>query len=181
VWSRHHLPIGLASATLPRLTVRDGAARFAPSPSSAHHVLAVASNADANQPRHSPHDGHGFARQAYGQSEVVRESFPGTYRRRTTMATYISLSNFTDQGIRSVKDTTKRYEAVREMGKKFNVTVKDIYWTIGSHDLVGIFEAPDDAAITAFALSIGMGGNIRTQTLRAFSKDEINGVLGRLA
>lgn len=96
------------------------------------------------------------------------------------MATYIALSNFTDQGIRSVKDTTKRFEAVREMGKKLGVSVKDIYWTIGSHDLVGIFEAPDDATFTAFALNIGMGGNIRTQTLRGFSKDEMNEVLGKL-
>jgi uncharacterized protein with GYD domain len=97
------------------------------------------------------------------------------------MATYIALSSFTDQGIRSVKDTTKRFEAVREMGKKHGVTVKDIYWTLGSYDLVGIFEAPDDAAFTAFGLSIGMGGNIRTQTLRGFSKDEMNSVLARLA
>lgn len=96
------------------------------------------------------------------------------------MATYIALSSFTDQGIRTVKDTTKRFEAVREMGKKHGVGVKDIYWTIGSYDLVGIFEAPDDAAITAFALAIGMNGNIRTQTLRGFSKDEMNGVLARL-
>ena len=97
------------------------------------------------------------------------------------MATYIALSNFTDQGIRSAKDTTKRFEAVKEMGKKFGVSVKDIYWTIGSYDLVGIFDAPDDASFTAFALTIGMGGNIRTQTLRGFSKDEMNGVLARLA
>lgn len=97
------------------------------------------------------------------------------------MATYIALSSFTDQGVRSAKDTTKRFEAVKEMGKKYGVTVKDIYWTIGSYDLVGIFEAPDDASITAFALTIGMAGNIRTQTLRGFSKDEMSGVLARLA
>jgi uncharacterized protein with GYD domain len=67
------------------------------------------------------------------------------------------------------------------MGKKMGVSVKDIYWTIGSYDLVGIFEAPDDAAMTAFALTVGMGGNIRTQTLRGFSKDEMTGVLSKLA
>jgi len=97
------------------------------------------------------------------------------------MPTFIALSSFTDQGIRSVKDTTKRFEAVAEMGKKHGVTVKDIYWTLGAYDIVGIFEAPDDAAFTAFGLSIGMGGNIRTQTLRGFSKDEMNSVLARLA
>jgi uncharacterized protein with GYD domain len=97
------------------------------------------------------------------------------------MPTFIALSSFTDQGIRSVKDTTKRFEAVAVMGKKHGVTVKDIYWTLGTYDLVGIFEAPDEASFTAFGLSIGMAGNIRTQTLRGFSKDEMNSVLARLA
>lgn len=96
------------------------------------------------------------------------------------MATYIVLTNFTDQGIKNVKDSTKRADAVREMGKKFGVTVKEFYWTLGSHDLVAIFEAPDDATITAFGLSIGVGGNVRTQTMRAFNKDEMSGILAKL-
>ena len=66
------------------------------------------------------------------------------------MGTYIVLSNFTDQGIRNVKDTGKRSDAVRELAKKFGVTVKDFYWTLGSYDVVAIFEAPDDASMTAF-------------------------------
>ncbi len=96
------------------------------------------------------------------------------------MATFISLTSFTDQGIRSVKDTTKRADAVRELSKKFGVTVKDLYWTLGSCDVVGIFEAPDDAAMTAFGLAIGQGGNVRTQTLRAFSQAEIGDILKKL-
>jgi uncharacterized protein with GYD domain len=96
------------------------------------------------------------------------------------MATYIVLTNFTDQGIKNVKDTTKRADAVREIGKKFGVTVKEFYWTLGSHDVVAIFEAPDDATITAFGLSIGIGGNVRTETMRAFSKDEMSGILAKL-
>ena len=96
------------------------------------------------------------------------------------MATYISLSNFTDQGVRSVKDTTKRAEAVREMAKKFGVTVKDLYWTLGRYDVVGIFEGPDEASITAFALAIAGAGNVRTETMRAFSREEMNGVLRKL-
>ena len=47
-----------------------------------------------------------------------------------------------------------------------------IYWTMGKYDVVAIIEAPDDASATAFALAIGMAGNIRMQTLKAFSKDE---------
>lgn len=97
------------------------------------------------------------------------------------MVTYIALSNFTDQGIRTVKDSTKRAEAVKVAGKKFGATLTQIYWTLGKYDLVAIIEAPDDASATAFALAIGMAGNIRTQTLRAFSKEEMDGILGKLA
>ncbi len=96
------------------------------------------------------------------------------------MATYIVLASFTDQGIRNVKDTTKRADAVRSMANKFGVTAKDIFWTLGSYDVVAIFEAPDDAAMTALGLALGTAGNVRTQTLRAFSKDEMNGVLAKL-
>ena len=96
------------------------------------------------------------------------------------MATYVALSNFTDQGIRSVKDTTKRAEAVQKSAKKFGVKVAQFYWTVGSYDLVVIIEAPDDASATAFMLSIGSAGNVRTQTLRAFSKNEMNAILGKL-
>ncbi|UUZ63532.1 GYD domain-containing protein [Polaromonas sp. P1-6] len=97
------------------------------------------------------------------------------------MVTYIALSNFTDQGIRNVKDTTKRAEAVKEAAKKFGATMTQIYWTLGKYDVVAIIEAPDETSATAFALAIGMAGNVRTQTLRAFSKDEMNGILGKLA
>jgi uncharacterized protein with GYD domain len=97
------------------------------------------------------------------------------------MATYIVLSSFTDQGVRNVKDTTKRSDAVREQTKKFGVTMKDIFWTLGRYDVVAIFEAPDDASMTAFGLALGAAGNVRTQTLRAFSREEMNGVLAKLA
>src|ERR1700694_3583826 len=97
------------------------------------------------------------------------------------MATYIVLTSFTDQGIRSAKDTTKRSDAVKELAKKFGVTAKEFYWTLGSYDVVGIFDARDDASMTALGLAIGAGGNIRTQTLRAFSREEMNGVLAKLA
>ena len=97
------------------------------------------------------------------------------------MVTYIALSNFTDQGIRNVKDTTKRAEAVKEAAKKFGAKMTQIYWTLGSYDVVAFIEAPDDMSATGFALAIGMAGNIRTQTLRAFSSEEMNGILAKLA
>ncbi len=96
------------------------------------------------------------------------------------MATYIVLASFTDQGIRTVKDTTKRSQAVEEAAKRFGATLKAQYWTLGSYDIVAIFDAPDEASITALSMAIGAAGNVRTQTLRAFSKDETNAILSKL-
>jgi uncharacterized protein with GYD domain len=96
------------------------------------------------------------------------------------MATYITLANFIDQGIKSVRDSTKRADAVKEAAKKFGATMPQIYWTMGQYDLVAVVEAPDDMSATAFALAIGIAGNIRGQTLRAFNKDEMNGILTKL-
>ena len=96
------------------------------------------------------------------------------------MATYIVLSNFTDQGIRNIRDTTTRADAMREMAKKFGVNVRDIYWTLGEYDVVTVFEAADEASITALSLAIGQAGNVRTQMLRAFNKDEMKEVLAKL-
>ena len=97
------------------------------------------------------------------------------------MATYIVLSNFTEQGIRTVRETTNRADAVRETARKFGVTVKDIYWTLGGYDVVTVFEAADETSITALCLAIGQAGNIRTQMLRAFNKEEMKGVLAKLS
>lgn len=96
------------------------------------------------------------------------------------MANYIILGNFTDQGIRNVKETTKRADAVRSMAEKVGATIKNIYWTLGSFDIVAVMEAPDDETATALGLSIGTLGNIRTQTLRAFTADEIGNILGKV-
>lgn len=97
------------------------------------------------------------------------------------MVTYIALSTFTDQGIRSVKDTTKRADAVREAAKKFGCNMTQLYWTLGQYDLVSVIEAPNDESATAFALAISAAGNIRMQSLRAFAKDEMNKILSKLA
>jgi uncharacterized protein with GYD domain len=96
------------------------------------------------------------------------------------MATYLTLGNFTDQGIRDVKESTKRADAVKAAAKKLGVTMKDIYWTMGQYDVVAMFEAPDDVSISALALAIGAAGNIRSQTMRAYSKEEMNAVLKKM-
>lgn len=97
------------------------------------------------------------------------------------MATYITLSSFTDQGVRNVKDTTKRAAAVQELARKFGAEMTSIYWTLGQYDVVAIINAPDDESATAFGLAIGAAGNVRTETLRAFSKDDMDAILARLA
>ena len=97
------------------------------------------------------------------------------------MATYIMLANFTDQVIRNIKDTTKRADAFKELAKSLGVTVKDLYWTLGQYDIAAIMDAPDDAVVTALGLSLGKSGNVRTQTLRAFSGSDMNAILGKVA
>lgn len=96
------------------------------------------------------------------------------------MATYILLATYTEQGIRGIKDTVKRTDAVRELAKKAGVSMKESYWTLGQFDVVGVFEAPDDETMTAFSLSVAKLGNVKTQTLRAFSGNEMSSILGKL-
>ncbi len=96
------------------------------------------------------------------------------------MATFIVLGNFTDQGVRSIKESPKRAEAFKAMAKKVGVTVKDIYWTLGHYDIVTIVEAPDAATATSLGLAIASLGNVRTETLTAFSGEEIGKILGKM-
>lgn len=97
------------------------------------------------------------------------------------MPTYVVLFNFTDQGIRDVKDTTKRANAFKELAKSAGMTVKDVYWTLGQYDIVAIADAPDDTVATAVNLSLCKAGNVRTQTLRAFSQAEMDAILSKVA
>ena len=97
------------------------------------------------------------------------------------MATYVVLANWTEQGIRNVNETTKRADAFKASAKKAGVTVKDFYWTLGHHDCVLVMEAPDEESATAVGLSVGSLGNVRTQTLRAFSSEEVGRILSKLS
>jgi uncharacterized protein with GYD domain len=97
------------------------------------------------------------------------------------VATYIILGQFSEQGIRDVQKTTERAQALRTMAKKTGVTIKEIYWTLGHHDVVTIAEAPDDESITALLLSAAARGNLRTQSLRAFTAEEMGRILGKMA
>jgi uncharacterized protein with GYD domain len=93
------------------------------------------------------------------------------------MPTYISLFNFTEQGIRNVKETTKRARAFEAAAKKNGVRVKGIFWTMGRYDLVMVTEAPNDEAMSREMLKVGSLGNVRTETLRAYSEAEMDKVL----
>src|SRR5436853_7524908 len=96
------------------------------------------------------------------------------------MATYILLASYTEQGIKGIKDTVKRTEAVKELAKKAGCTMKESFWTLGQFDVVAVFEAPNDETMTAFSLSVAKMGNVKTQTLRAFSGPEMNTVLSKM-
>ena len=92
---------------------------------------------------------------------------------------YIMLIRLTDQGIRNIKDTTRRADAakseVERIGGKLTV-----YWTFGEYDMVCILEAPNDEAAMEFGLKVGSLGNVRTITLRAFTEEEIARVVNKL-
>ena len=96
------------------------------------------------------------------------------------MPGYVSLLTWTDEGAGHAKDTVKRYEAASGMAQKLGVSIRHIWWTMGGYDVVTVLEAPDDAAASRFAIAIGAQGNVRTVTMRAYTKDEMSKVLGGL-
>lgn len=96
------------------------------------------------------------------------------------MATYVVLASFTDQGIKNVKETAARADAFKEMAKKAGASVKELYYTLGAHDVVAICEAPDDETATALSLSVASRGNVRSETMRAFSVAEIGKIIGKM-
>lgn len=97
------------------------------------------------------------------------------------MPNYVMLVHFTDQGVKTVKDSPKRADAFKAMANKQGATVKELYWTLGQYDIVSVVEAPDDMTMTALGLSVGALGNVRTQTLRAFSEAEMKTILSKMA
>ena len=95
------------------------------------------------------------------------------------MPTYVTLINWTDQGVKNFKESVDRYESAQEELRAQGISFKDVYWTVGPYDIVGIVEAPDDESATAALLSVAALGNIRTTTLRGFSADEMRAVIER--
>ena len=96
------------------------------------------------------------------------------------MPTYISLVQFTDKGIQAAKETTRRVSDWAAKVKPMGVTIKDMYWTLGQYDQVCVFEAPDDETAASVLLAADMLGNIRTQTMRAFTASEMEKILAKV-
>ncbi len=97
------------------------------------------------------------------------------------MATYVTLYNFTDQGLKNIKDTVKRVEAAKKAGAAIGIHIKEVVWTQGQYDLVVISEASDEVKGVAFALTTLKLGNVRAQTLRAFTAAEMEKILEHVA
>jgi uncharacterized protein with GYD domain len=96
------------------------------------------------------------------------------------MATFITLVNFTDQGIKNIKESPKRANAFQDLAKKSGCTVKEVYWTQGQYDLITVVEAPDEQTMSALILSVAGAGNVRGQTLRAFNAAEFGAILKKM-
>ena len=96
------------------------------------------------------------------------------------MPTFISFVNWTDQGIKNVKDAPNRLEAARAALKGLGGEVKDVYITNGRYDIVVIADAPDGDAMAKFALTVGAQGNVRTETVRGFTEGEFQKMISDL-
>jgi uncharacterized protein with GYD domain len=96
------------------------------------------------------------------------------------MAQYVILSNWTEQGIRNVKDSPARLDAAKQLCKKHGAEITAFFMTMGSHDQVVIMQAPSDEVVAQIALALGSAGNLRTETLKAFSEAEYRQIIQAL-
>jgi uncharacterized protein with GYD domain len=95
------------------------------------------------------------------------------------MPTYVSLVHWTEQGIKNYKDTMKRLEDFTKLAESMGGRVREALYTVGEYDIVVVTEFPDDETATAGLLRVGSLGNIRTNTMRAFTADEMGGIISR--
>ena len=96
------------------------------------------------------------------------------------MPKYVLLLNWTDQGIANVKETVNRYHAAKQLVESKGGTFDAIFWTQGPYDLVAVTEVPDEETGTAINLQLGATGNLRTLTMRAFTEDEMTGIIEKM-
>jgi len=96
------------------------------------------------------------------------------------MATYIILLRFTQQGIKNIKESPDRVDAAKQTFRAMGAEVKEFYSVMGKYDTVLVVEAPDDETIAKLTLAMGSLGNVRTETLRAFTEDEYRKIIADL-
>ena len=96
------------------------------------------------------------------------------------MATYLIQSQWTDQGIRNVKESAKRLDLGKKKLKEMGGEIKAFYLTTGPYDMLAVVDVPNDEVLAAHLLWLGSQGNLRTQTMRAFTEDEFRNIVGRL-
>ncbi len=96
------------------------------------------------------------------------------------MPTFITLLRWTSKGAQEVMDTTKRYRKATAEMEKMGIKERGFFWTLGGYDAIYIGDAPDEETATAASLAISSQGNVRTETLRAYSADEMDKILAKL-
>ena len=95
------------------------------------------------------------------------------------MPRFITLVDFTPKGIGAIQDSVQRSDAFRETAAQMGAEIQDVYWTLGAHDGVLIFDAPDGPTATALVIKLGRAGNVQTKTLRAFERGEMQEIVER--
>jgi uncharacterized protein with GYD domain len=96
------------------------------------------------------------------------------------MPKYVTLYNWTDQGVVNAKDTVNRYQAAKQLVESKGGKIDAILWTVGPYDLVTVADFPDDETGTAVALQLAATGNLRSTTMRAFDEDEMTAIIGKM-
>lgn len=96
------------------------------------------------------------------------------------MAKYVILLNWTDKGVASAKDTVDRYHAAKQLLERKGGSFDAVAWTIGPYDIVATVDVPDEQTAAAFNLQLAASGNLRSVTMRAFTEDEMSGIIGKI-
>jgi uncharacterized protein with GYD domain len=96
------------------------------------------------------------------------------------MPTYVALFKWTEQGVRNVKETVGRTEQNRSAIEKAGGRLVGVWWTQGAYDVIAVAEFPDDETASAVMLSVNMAGSVRTETMRAYTAEEMQGILQKL-
>jgi uncharacterized protein with GYD domain len=94
------------------------------------------------------------------------------------MSTFVSLINWTDEGVKAFKDTVDRADTAQSLAAKFGGSF-EVYWTVGPYDLVAVSTFPDDESATAFLLLLSSQGNLRSVTMPARGADEMRSIIAK--